>query len=171
MRTIAAIATLVGALGLTGCVSKPVVSIDHADVQGVGLTGVDMQVFLKVENPNIYDVQIRRVHANVVVAEEVALDPVDITPDIWVPSDDHVLIQVPVSMTWDKVAAIVTATLTMDKVTYHFFGDADVTATRALGIEKDKYPIDDVGEIPRSILLNASPGGIHIDFGGGDAGS
>jgi LEA14-like dessication related protein len=161
------VSVLVGTFALFGggCVSQPVVTVDHANVRGVSLDGMDLDVYLKIQNSNAYDVKIRRVHADVKLADQIDLPPVDLEPGVWVPSNDSAILPVPMKVPWTVVPAIITQSLSADKVTFHFKGDADVTATRAFGIEENHYPIEQDGELPRSVFLDASPDGLNIQLG------
>lgn len=166
MRSLSLSIVLVAALSLVGCVSEPRVVIDHAEVKDVSLAGVDLAVVLSIRNDNVFDVKIRRVHADVTIAHSVKLAPVDLSPDVWLPSNDKVKIGVDVAVPWKVLPAVLESTLEEGSVPYRIVGDADVTATRALGIEEDHYPFDQEGTVLRSLFLNLSPGGIHIDLGG-----
>ena len=44
-------------------------------------------------------------------------------------------------------------------------GRADVTATRALQIDRDMYEFEEDGEIPRAFLLQVGQGGLSIGVG------
>src|SRR5512140_3024694 len=64
-----ALALLITSLALAaGCVSKPVVSLDHAALASASIQGLGLAVVLKIQNPNSYDVQVRNVHVAVTVA-------------------------------------------------------------------------------------------------------
>ena len=156
-------AFLACALGpLAGCVSKPVVSLHHAEVRDASLSGIGLEVVLKIDNPNSYDVQVRNVHAQVTIAGKYALAPIDVTPNTWLPSNQSTLVSVPLSIPWTMLPVLVTETLGSSEVKYHVAGTADVTAVRALQIEKNDYPIDEDGTLPRQVFVSASPGGIHF---------
>src|SRR5512132_499210 len=147
---------------LAGCVSKPVVSLHHAEVRDASLGGIGLEVVLKIDNPNSYDVQVRNVHAQVTIAGKYAVAPIDVTPNTWLPSNQSTLVSVPLSIPWSMLPVLVTETLGSSEVKYHVTGTADVTAVRALQIEKNDYPIDEDGTLPRQVFVSASPGGIHF---------
>ncbi len=163
-RVVAA-AVLACALGpVIGCVSKPVISIHHAEVRAASLSGIGLAVFLKVENSNAYDVKVRTVHAQVTIAGKYTLDPIDLAPDQWLGSNSSTLVQVPLQIPWTLIPALISETLGSPEVKYHVTGTADVTAVRALMIEKNNYPIDEDGVLPRQVFVDASPAG-GIQFG------
>jgi LEA14-like dessication related protein len=149
---------------LAGCVTKPVVTLHHAEVRAASLSGIGLEVFLKVENPNAYDVQVRTVHAQVTIAGKYALDPIDIAPNQWLGSNASTLVSVPLQIPWTLIPALISETLGSPEVKYHVTGTADVTAVRALEIDKNDYPVDEDGVLPRQVFIDASPGG-GIHFG------
>jgi len=155
-------------IALVGCVKQPVVTIDHANVKGLDLDGIAVDVYLKVHNANTFDVKIRKVHADVVIAKQVPLPPVDLTPDVWVKSNDDTILPVSTKVPWTVVPIIMDKTLKANRVTFHFKGNADVTATRAFGIQEDHYPIEQDGELPREIFVKGGGSdGVKIQIGGG----
>lgn len=150
-------------VSVAGCVSKPVVTLHHAEVRAASLSGIGLEVFLKVENENAYDVQVRAVHAQVTIAGKYALDPIDITPNQWLGSNSSTLVSVPLQIPWTLIPVLIGETLGSPEVKYHVTGTADVTAVRALMIEKNNYPVDEDGVLPRQVFMDASPaGGIHF---------
>jgi hypothetical protein len=152
-------------LGSAGCVSKPTVMLDHAEVRAASFTGVGLEVFLKIHNGNAYDVEVRNVHAEVTIAGKFRLDPIDVQPNKWLPSGETTVVSVPLAISWAIVPALVGETLGSPEVKYHVTGSADVTATRTFGIEKNNYPVDEDGTLPRQVFLEASPAGITIGTG------
>ena len=159
----ALVACAFASVSVAGCVSKPVISLHHAEVRAASLSGIGLEVFLKVENSNAYDVKVRAVHAQVTIAGKYALDPIDIAPDQWLGSSSSTLVSVPLQIPWTLIPALISETLGSPEVKYHVTGTADVTAVRALMIEKNNYPIDEDGVLPRQVFVDASPtGGIHF---------
>jgi len=88
------------------CVKQPTVTIDHADVKDVTLQGIALDVYLKIHNANVYDFQIRRVHADVTIANQIALPPVDMAPAVWVPSNGNTVLPVATEVPWTVVPVI-----------------------------------------------------------------
>lgn len=158
-----ALALLLTSLALAaGCVSKPVVSLDHAALSSASIQGLGLAVVLKIQNPNSYDVQVRNVHVAVTVAGRYALAPIDVQPNQWLPSNDAALVTVPVVIPWGVIPGLVAETLGTPEVTYRVKGSADVTAVRMLGIERNNYPVDEEGKLPRQILIDASSGTVRF---------
>ena len=146
-------ASLLG-IAATGCATKPRVRLHHAEINSASLVGVGMLVVLKVKNPNSYDVQIRNVRANVVVAGRYALAPIYYSPNQWLASDATTLVPVPVTIPWNVVPGLLNDTLSSPVVPYRVTGSADVTAIRLLGVERDDYPLDEGGTFPRAGLAD-----------------
>ncbi|MFO0616267.1 MAG: hypothetical protein U0414_26975 [Polyangiaceae bacterium] len=169
MRRLTLLALCLALAPAVGCVSEPRVVIDHAEVKGVSLSGIDLGVVLAIRNDNVFDVKLRRVHADVTIARKIKLAPVDMVPDVWIPADDKIKLAVDVKVPLTIVPAILESTLEEGSVPYRIVGDADVTATRTFGIEEDHYPFDQEGTVPRSLFMKLSPGGIQIDIGGSES--
>src|SRR5262245_29431343 len=154
------------ALGLfAGCVSKPVVSLDHAELRAASLMGIGLDVVLKIDNPNPYDVEVRSVHAEVTIAGKYSLAPINMSPNQWLPSKDTTLVHVPVAIPWAMIPGLIAETLGSTEVKYHVKGTADVTAVRPLKIEKNDYPIDEDGALPRQMLVESGPSGLRFGVG------
>lgn len=141
---------------VSGCVSKPVVSLDHAALSYASFRGIGLDVFLKVVNENSYDVQVRNVRADVTIAGRYALAPIDIQPNTWLPADETTLVRVPVLIPWQIVPGLLNETVGSPSISYRVRGSADVTAVRMLGIERNDYPVDQQGTVPRQQLINSA---------------
>jgi LEA14-like dessication related protein len=147
---------------LSGCVSKPVVALDHAELASASLQGLGLAVVLQINNPNSYDVQVRSLHVEVTIAGRYALAPIDVQPNQWLPSNETTRVAVPVVIPWPVIPALISETLGSPQVTYRVRGSADVTAVRMLGIERNNYPVDEEGSLPRQIFIDASSGSIRF---------
>jgi hypothetical protein len=156
-----ALAVLVLALS-TGCVSKPVVTLQSATLTAASPFGIGMNVVLRITNPNSYDVQVRNVHAAVTVAGRYPLPPIDIQPNIWLPANQATFVNVPVVIPWVIVPGVIADAVGVPVVTYHVSGVADVTATRTFGIEKNDYPVEQDGTLPRQMFIDFSSGTIRF---------
>jgi LEA14-like dessication related protein len=143
---------------LTGCVSKPAVTLHDASLRSASLRGIGLDIFLKVENDNSYDIQIRNVRAEVTIHERYKLAPIDIQPNQWLPAEQTTIVRVPVLIPWHVVPPIVQETMGSTTIPYRAQGSVDVTAIRMLGIERDNYPVDEKGSVRRQELVNAAAG-------------
>ena len=147
------------------CVQQPVVTVHHAEVGGLSAFGVSVTVFLQIRNDNAYDVQIRSVHCNVTFGRGYTLGPIDFAPPQgWLPAGQTTLIPVPVSIPWNLLPALASETVGAFAVPYHVRGVANVTATRTFGIERDNYPVDEGGAIPRQALIDVARRSIPLPF-------
>ncbi len=147
------------------CVQTPVVTVHHAEVGAISTFGLGVTVFLQVRNDNAYDVQIRSVHCNVTFGRGYVLGPIDFAPPQgWLPAGQTTLVAVPVSIPWTLVPALASETAGSYAVPYHVTGVANVTATRTFGIERDNYPVDEGGTIPRQTLLDVARRSIPFPF-------
>src|SRR4051812_23683392 len=90
----------------SGCVTKPVVTLHHAEVRAASLEGLALDVVLKIDNPNPYDVEVRSVHAEVTIAGRYALAPIDVQPKQWLGSNSTTMVSVPVAVPWSMIPAL-----------------------------------------------------------------
>lgn len=141
---------------LGGCVSKPVVELHSARLAMATPQGIGMDVFLRVNNENSFDVQVRNVNVNVVIAGRFQLPPVQFSPNQWLAADKSTLVRVPMVVPWPMVAPLLAATVGSKTITYRARGTADVTAVRMLGIQRNDYPVNEKGELSRAALVAAA---------------
>jgi hypothetical protein len=138
-----------------GCVTRPNITLHHAELRGLSAWGINVMILLQVRNDNSYDVQIRNVNVNVLFGRGVHI-PVGFSPNQWLPAGQTVPVQVPVTIPWAALPGLVAETAGSFTIPYHVRGGADVTATRAFGIERDNYPVDESGAIPRQTIVDAA---------------
>jgi len=143
----------------SGCVTTPVVELHSAHLATANAQGVGLDIFVKVNNDNVFDVKIRNVRAKVVMGERFALPPLQFNPDQWLPAKRHTLVRVPMVVPWTMVPALLAHTAGSETISYTVVGAADVTAVRMLGIQRNDYPIDDEGELSRAQLAAAATRG------------
>ncbi len=158
-----AVALLV--LAASGCVSKPTMRLDHSELNGIQLgtlppsIGIQMTVVLAVTNPNGYDVAVRAVHGQTVMADKYPL-PVEFQAPgdgVWLPAKQTTLVRVPVMLPLPLALQLLQEMMMAPTLTYRFTGKADVTATRALAIQKDDYAVDEHGTLTREQLMAVVP--------------
>lgn len=142
----------------TACVQVPTVTLHHADIRGVSLTGPVIDVVIAINNPNSYDIKMRDVTAETTFANRYTLPPIVLHPDMWLPSGQVTQVHVPTTLPWLMIPGILAETVMSPQVVYHVRGSANVTATRTFGIEEDNVPIELTGTMPRNILVNVSTG-------------
>ncbi len=151
---------LVSSLLLTGCVSKPLMEVYGVHVQSATPAGVVLNMRLKVNNKNAFDVKVRGVRVQVTIAEKYSLPVIAHNPDKWLASNGSTLVDVPVSVPWTMVTPLLATTAGSNEIDYHVSGSADVTAVRALGIEVDDYEVDEDGTVSRAELVIAAARGV-----------
>lgn len=149
---------LIGGLSLLlpACVSKPKMTLHHAEIQNAGLGGIGLQIFLNVRNENDFDIQIRNVRTRAVLQGRWTLTPTEYSPNQWLPANRTTLVSAPQMIPWTLVAPLLAETATSTTIAYHVTGEADVTAVRSLGIDSDNYPVDETGRVPRIAVLQAA---------------
>ncbi len=157
-------AAAVFAMGCAGCVSQPSMSLHGARVSQANLAGVELAMTMSVRNDNAFDVLVRTVRADVVVARQLALPTVQTQPNVWLRAKTSTLVVVPVTVPWQSVPQLIQVTLGSSSIPYHAWGSADVTATRALEIDVDDYAFDQEGALAREELVSAASRGMLGGF-------
>lgn len=155
----------IASLGPLGCVEKPTMRLNHAEVAGLAVSlppnvGVLLLIHVDVVNPNSYDVAVRAMRGQVVLAGRHTV-PVNFTAQgegLWLESDKTTRIVVPVEVPLTTSLAVLGETVQTPMIHYRFTGQADVTATRTLKLEKDDYSVNEEGMIAR----NQIQAGLHI---------
>lgn len=155
-RLLPRLALIFGLCSLTGCAEKPTLRLHHAELRSASLRGVGLDVYMTVNNPNSFDLEIRNVRVTVEFAGKYALPEIVDSPNQWLPAGQSTLVRVPVAIPFAIVPNLVNETARSTELRYTVKGSADVTAVRALGVEKDDYPIDEAGVLQRSALLAAA---------------
>jgi len=159
-------------LACTGCVSKPTMHLNHAEISGVQLAtmppsiDVVMTIVLDVYNPNSYDVAVRAVRGQTVMAERYPL-PVDYKAPgdgLWLPAHQTTSVRVPLSLPLPLAFQLVQQALASPVIGYRFQGTADVTATRSLQLEKDNYGVDESGSVTRDQMMAVIPNSFASAF-------
>lgn len=144
------------ALFSTSCAEKPTLKLHHAELRSASLRGIGFDVFLSVNNPNSFDIQIRSVRVVVAIAERYALPPIDYDPNQWLPAGESTIVRVPIGIPYAIMPNLVSEATRTPVLNYTVKGSADLTAIRALGVEKDNYPINETGSLQRNALLAAA---------------
>jgi LEA14-like dessication related protein len=148
------------AVSASGCASKPTLELYGARVQSASPMGIGMVMLMRVNNEYSFDVKVRDVRVNVVIAGRYQLPPVQYNPDIWLPSGKSTVVPVPMTVPWPMVAPLLATTAGSNEVSYRASGFVDVTAVRWLGIRRNDEPIDERGSVSRGQLLAAAGRGV-----------
>ncbi|UQA60688.1 LEA type 2 family protein [Polyangium aurulentum] len=155
-RTLASGLLALAALCASGCAERPTMRLHHAEIRFASFQGVGLDIFMTVDNTNSFDIQIRNVRVEVFLANRYNLPAIDYSPNTWLPSGEKTVLRVPMVIPYTLIPRLVNETANSPYINYHVRGSADVTATRAFGVERDNYPIDEGGSIPRGDMLAAA---------------
>jgi hypothetical protein len=163
-RTLALVLLVTGA---SGCVRKPTMHLNHAEISGVSLQtlppslDVVMTVVLDVTNPNGYDVAIRAVRGRTLMAGRypVTVDFHAPGEGVWLPAGQMTPVRVPMTVPVPLALQIVQESLASPSpvIPYHFEGRADVTATSSIKWEKDDYEVSEDGTVTREQIMQVLP--------------
>jgi hypothetical protein len=154
-------------LACPACVHKPTMHLNHAEITGVQVTPIPptfnivMTVVVDVYNPNGYDVAVRAMRGQTIMAGYSM--PVDYRAPgdgLWLPSGQTTSVRVPLNIPLPLALSALQQAAMSPTIPYRFVGTADVTATRSLQIEKDNYSVDETGEVTREQLAAVIPASI-----------
>jgi hypothetical protein len=154
-RWVTSLLVITALAGASGCATKPTANVHHAEIRGVSPYGLGVEVFLSVRNENSFDIQIRRVRANALIGNRYNM-PVNVTLNRWLSSDNTTIVIVPLSIPWQIVPGLIAESVGSPFIHYRIRGTADVTATRMFGVDRDDFPLDEVGVIPRDVMIAAA---------------
>jgi hypothetical protein len=147
------------------CVSKPTMRLNHAEISGVRVNafpptaGLLMTVVVDVHNSNSYDVAVRGMRGEVVMAGKYHL-PIDFRPGgdgVWMAAGTTTSVRVPVTVPLQVAIALLGESAASTTVPYHVKGRADVTASRTFQLERDDYAVDEEGSISRQQIAAVIP--------------
>lgn len=156
MRHVAVLFILLTSLSLTGCVSEPAMKLWGTQVRNAGPPGLSLNMIMKVQNDNSFDIMIRNVRANVVLANQFALPPINASPNTWLPAGRTTHVTVPVTIPWNMVPALTATAARGPYVSFRVSGFADVTGTRAFQIDKNDWVVKDSGTVSSGEILAAA---------------
>jgi late embryogenesis abundant protein len=154
----------------SGCVSKPTMHLNHAEISGATLgtfppsVGILMTVVVDVYNPNSYDVAIRAMRGQVVMGNNHLL-PVDYRAPgngVWLAADKTTSVRVPVSVPLDLGLLLLRESAAAPFIPYRLTGRADVTASSTFKVEADDYAVDEQGTISRQQIAAIIPNSFGI---------
>lgn len=162
LRRWAALGPVLFALAaVPACVEKPAITVHHAELRGLSTWGLNVMILLQVRNDNGYDVMIRSVNVQATFGRGLSV-PVNFAPNQWLRSKQTTFVQVPVTIPWTAIPQLVGETTGAYAIPYHVKGVADVTATNTFRIERNNYPIDEDGAIPRQLVVDAARSAIPL---------
>jgi hypothetical protein len=166
-RRIPLAALFLFAASSVACVKKPTMHLNHAEISGVQLAtippSVIMTVVVDVNNPNAYDVAIRAMRGQAVMAGKYTV-PIDFRPPgdgLWLPAGQTTQVRTPVAIPVNIAIALVGEAIASPTIQYRIVGKADVTGTRTLQVEKDNYEVDEPGTITREQIQAILPNSLY----------
>jgi LEA14-like dessication related protein len=105
---------------------QPVVHLQDVRVNGVGLTGGNLDVRLSVYNPNGYRMDATRMSYNVLVGDSVSFATGTVDNRFTVNANDSSVVTIPVSFTYAGIGAAGRQLLNTGGVNYRVRGDVTV---------------------------------------------
>lgn len=156
MPVVAAVFAVACAVGGFACASKPTVQVQHAQITGIDLTGIRVNVVIRIRNPNSFDILVRNIQAQTTIAGAYQLPPINMQPNVWLPANNTSFLTAPVVIPWHMVPGVLSATLGNEYIAYQVSGLADVTASRSFKLNVNQEPLEDHGVISREMMLQAA---------------
>jgi LEA14-like dessication related protein len=124
---VAAIAVVAGCSALgRQAFQQPIVHLQDVRLNGVGITGGNLDVKLSVYNPNGYRMDATRMTYRVIVGDSVSLATGAVDSRFTVNGNDSSIVTVPVSFTYLGVGAAGRQLMNTGGVNYHVTGDVTV---------------------------------------------
>ncbi len=124
---VAAVAVVAGCSALgKQAFQQPIVHLQDVRLNGVGLTGGNLDVKLSVYNPNGFRMDATRMTYNLVIGENVPLATGTVDSRFTVNANDSSVVTVPVSFTYSGIGAAGRQLMNTGGVDYHVNGDVTV---------------------------------------------
>ena len=125
---VVAMAIVVAACSTLGrqAFQNPVVNLRDVKVQGIGMSGGQLEVQLSVYNPNAYRLDASRLTYRLFVGDSVGLANGAVETRATVQAGDSTLVNVPVSFTFSGLGAAARQLLATGSVNYRVAGDVTV---------------------------------------------
>jgi len=127
------LAVLVLALGAAACSAvgrqafqEPIVNLRNVSVQGLGLSGGQLEVQLSVYNPNSFRLDATRLTYRVFVGDTVGLANGAVDTRTTVQASDSTIVTIPVAFTYSGLGAAARQILQTGSVNYRVAGDVTV---------------------------------------------
>jgi LEA14-like dessication related protein len=126
LSSAALVSVAIGGLACSGFglnLKEPDIRLDRAVLRGVGLTGGNLDLIVKVDNPNNFTLHGTRLQLGLDV-EESHLGDVTYDDDFAVQENGETTLTLPLSFTWSGVSSAVRAALTHGDLPYKMKGQA-----------------------------------------------
>jgi len=96
------------------------------------------------------------VNVRVVIGGRYTLPPVIYSPNQWLPAGENTYVRVPMLIPYQLIPRLLQETVSSPVIQYRVQGIADVTATRLFGVQRDNFPVDEMGSVGRRDLAMAA---------------
>lgn len=103
--------------------TEPDIRLDHAVVRGIGLTGGNLDLVVKVDNPNNFTLQSTKLQLGIDV-EGSHLGDITYDDDFVVPGNEETTITLPLTFEWSGVGSAVRTALGYGDLPYKMTGQA-----------------------------------------------
>jgi len=163
--SLAGLTALGALLGSTGCVQDPAVRINHAELNGVQIAafpphlGVLLTVVVDITNPNAFDIAVRGMRGQVMMADKYPL-PLDFRPPppgVWLRAGQPTPVRFPVEMPIELAVALLREAFASPVIGYRIKGVVDVTGSSTFKVDKDNFAIDLPGTMTRQQIEGVVP--------------
>jgi LEA14-like dessication related protein len=116
---------VVACSGIGNSFREPDIRLDHAVVRGIGLTGGNLDLVLKVDNPNSFSLHGTKLEIGLDV-EGSHLGDITYDDDFVVPEDSTTTLTLPLRFGWSGVGSAVRAALGYGDLPYKMKGQATI---------------------------------------------
>ena len=152
-------------LPLAACVHDPTVRLDHAELNGVQMAmfpprlGVVLTVVVDITNPNGFDVGVRGMRGQVMLADKYPLPILyqPPPPGQWLRAGQATPVRLPVDMPIELAIALLREAWVNPLVSFHVTGVVDVTGSATFKVDKDNFPVDLHGTMTRQQIEGVVP--------------
>jgi LEA14-like dessication related protein len=152
-RLLALVLLSAGCSGIGDNFKEPDIQLDHAVVRGVGLTGGNLDLVVKVQNPNNFKFQGTRLEVGFDV-EGQHLGDITYDDDFVVPENGTTTVTLPLKFAWSGVGSAVRAALSYGDLPYKMRGQAELETPWG----RKEVPFTREGRVP----LTRSGGNVAI---------
>jgi hypothetical protein len=152
-------------LAITACVHDPTVTLNHAELNGVQMAafppriGILLTVVVDITNPNRFDVAVRGMRGQVVLAEKYPLpiNYVPAPPGQWLRAGQSTSVRLPIDMPIELAVALLREAFGAPVIGFHVTGVVDVTGSSTFKVDKDNFPVDLRGTMTRQQVEGVVP--------------
>jgi len=141
------------------------VQLNHAELNGIQVAafppklGVLLTVVVDITNPNSFDVGLRGMRGQVILAEKYPLPMMfqPSAPGLWLRAGQATSVRVPVEMPIELALALIREALVAPLIPFHVVGQVDVTGSSTFKVDRDNFPVDLRGTVTRQQIEGVVP--------------